>query len=237
MAHMQRRGSRTAISAEKISKHAKHLFRKNRIDEPGANDLEINNQTGHQRARKKNTTDGKIMDQTSERCKNIIGPVQFTCKNIMQIIQKDNAKLTQLLTRLRTTYYTRDGKRGLINAIGAISKTLFGIMDVEDEEHLNEQIQMLQEGQQTLQHATKTQIKIINATIGHMDALEKTVSHNENILGNVTARMELQLAKYTQREDMDENLLILRTIMTDLTKDVENTIDYLSLTKNGIVHE
>ncbi|KAL6252261.1 hypothetical protein P5V15_015232 [Pogonomyrmex californicus] len=153
----------------------------------------------------------------------------------MQIIQKDNAKLTQLLTRLRTIYYTRDSKRGPINAIGAISKTLFGIMDAEDEEHLNE-IQMLQEDQQTLQHATKTQIKIINATIGHMDALEKTVSHNENILRNFTVRMELQLAKYTQREDMDENLLILRTIMTDLTKDVENTIDYLSLTKNGIIH-
>ncbi|XP_011630960.1 protein kinase C-like 1 [Pogonomyrmex barbatus] len=47
---------------------------------------------------------------------------------------------------------------------------------------------------QILEHA-KTQIKIINATIGHMDALEKTVSYNENILRNVTARMELQLAK------------------------------------------
>ncbi|KAL6264212.1 hypothetical protein P5V15_004297 [Pogonomyrmex californicus] len=60
--------------------------------------------------------------------------------------QKDNEKLTQLFTRLRTIYYTRDSKRGLINAIGTISKTLFNTMDAEDEEHLNEQIQMLQEG-------------------------------------------------------------------------------------------
>ncbi|KAL6263045.1 hypothetical protein P5V15_005863 [Pogonomyrmex californicus] len=75
------------------------------------------------------------LDQISEQCKSIIGLVQFTYKNIMQIIQKDNAKLTQLLTRLGTIYYTRDSKRGLINAIGAISKTLFGTMDAEDEEH------------------------------------------------------------------------------------------------------
>ncbi|KAL6252209.1 hypothetical protein P5V15_009231 [Pogonomyrmex californicus] len=87
------------------------------------------------------------LDQTNERCKSIIGSVQFTCKNIMQKMQKDNAKLTQLLTRLRTIYYTRDSKRGLINAIGAINKTLFGTMDAEDEEHLNKQIQMLQENQ------------------------------------------------------------------------------------------
>ncbi|KYQ60125.1 hypothetical protein ALC60_00531 [Trachymyrmex zeteki] len=47
--------------------------------------------------------------------------------------------------------------------------------------------------------------------------------------------MELQLAKYTQREDLDEYFRIILTIMTDLMIDVEKTENYLAFAKNGLI--
>jgi len=77
-------------------------------------------------------------------------------------------------------------KRGLINVIRSINKTLFGTIDAEDATLINEQIKFLQNKQLTLQHVTRNQIKVLNATIGYIENLEKTLVYNENLLLNVT---------------------------------------------------
>jgi len=45
--------------------------------------------------------------------------------------------------------------------------------------------------------------------------------------------MRSQLAKFTQQEDINEHLLIITTILAYLTKDVENTINFLTHTASG----
>jgi len=47
--------------------------------------------------------------------------------------------------------------------------------------------------------------------------------------------MQQQIIKATRREDMDEHLLLLNTIMTDLTNDIKDVIDFLTYTKDGII--
>jgi len=47
--------------------------------------------------------------------------------------------------------------------------------------------------------------------------------------------MQEQLAKTIRREDIDERLLILNTILTDLTNDVNDIIDFMTHTKNGAI--
>jgi len=93
---------------------------------------------------------------------------------------------------LRVLYKTLNNKRGLIDAIGTISKTLFGTMDADNAERvINEQLNLLANNKQTLQHAIKNQdLKILKGTIGHMDSLEKTLNYNENLLLNVTERIK-----------------------------------------------
>jgi len=49
------------------------------------------------------------------------------------MINKDNAKLALLLTHLRALYKTPNNKRGLIDVIDTVSKTLFGTIDADDE--------------------------------------------------------------------------------------------------------
>jgi len=176
-------------------------------------------------------------NQMAEDCDTLIGNVHQTCVNVLRIINKGTDKLTVLLTHLRTLYKTPNNKRGLIDAIGTISKTLFGTMDADDERVINEQLDLLRNNQQTLQHAMKNQLKVLNGTIGHMDSLEKTLTYNDNLLVNVTERMKSQLAKFSRQEDIDERLLVLTTILTDLVDDniMKNIMDFLAYTKDGTI--
>jgi len=173
--------------------------------------------------------------QMEDHCNTLIGNVQQTCSNVLQMINKDNAKLALLLTHLRALCKTPNNKRGLIDAIGTVSKMLFGTMDADDEKIINEQLNLLANNQQTLQHAMKNQLKILTGTIGHMDSLEKTLNFNENLLFNVTERMKAQLAKFSRQEDVEERLLVLTTITTDLIDDTENILDFLVYTKEGVI--
>ncbi|XP_071642152.1 uncharacterized protein [Temnothorax longispinosus] len=99
-------------------------------------------------------------------------------------------------------------------------------MDAEDAKIINKQIQILNNQQQTLQHAAKNQLKIINSTIGHMEKLEQTLSHNENLLANVTRKMQDQFIQF--REEINEQLLMITAILADLTTDINDITDNLT---------
>jgi hypothetical protein len=167
-----------------------------------------------------------------EICNHAIKSIKNTCQITLQTIRRENSKMTRNLGQLQTIYRSPLSKRGLIDAVGQISKTLFGTMDAEDAKIINEQIQLLNNQQQTLQHATKNQLKIINATIGHIEKLEKTISYNENLMANVTRKLEEQLM---YREGIDEQLLILNAILNDLTTDINDITDYLTHANHNIL--
>ncbi|KAL6254085.1 hypothetical protein P5V15_014704 [Pogonomyrmex californicus] len=108
-------------------------------------------------------------------------------------------------------------------------------MDADDQKLIDEQLQTLRTNGKVLQHAVANQIKVINATIAHLDELENTLNYNENLIMSATKRLEQRLTESTLQADVDEHLLILTTIMNDLTKDTENVIDYLTYGKNGMI--
>ncbi|KYN12203.1 hypothetical protein ALC57_15635 [Trachymyrmex cornetzi] len=154
---------------------------------------------------------------------------------MLKIFEKNNEKLSTSLNQLKIVYKATQNKRGLIDAIGTVSKTLFGTMDADDAKQIYEQLQLLEGKEQMLQHVAKNQLKIINATIDHIDHLRKAVAYNKNLLANITTKMELQLDKYTHREDLDEYFQIILAILTDLLTDVDKTEDYLVTAQHGIL--
>jgi len=44
-----------------------------------------------------------------------------------------------------------------------------------------------------------------------------------------------QLAKFAQQKDIDKHLLVIMTIMANLSKDIENAIDFLTHTASELV--
>ena len=79
------------------------------------------------------------------------------------------------------------------------------------------------------QHASKTQLKIINATIAHVDKLEKIIERNERIL-------KTKISDYYNKQEISEHFLIITAVVTELIRDVENATEYLTYIRNGAMH-
>lgn len=52
-------------------------------------------------------------------------------------------------------YKTTSNKRGLVDAVDTINKTLFSTMDAENARRIDEQLELLRNQQSILQHAVK----------------------------------------------------------------------------------
>lgn len=193
------------------------------------------------------------MDHRHEQLRNYIAqtralcydkPLQIkmkeTCHNLLQIAEKDREQAEKLLKRLKFAYQApKKTRRGLIDGLGTIAKTLFGTMDADDEKIIKEQLNLMQRNQQTLQHAMKNQIKILNATIAHVDNVEKVLQENEEQFLNITEKMRQAWIQtevgYGQREDLDEHFIILNAIIKDLTNDLMDIIAHLTNAKKEII--
>lgn len=155
---------------------------------------------------------------------------QTTCTNLDSIAKKEAAYLQNIMAQINTIYKTpTNRRRGLIDGLGTVAKTLFGTMDANDEKHINEQLSLLQNSQQTIQHAVQNQIKVLNATIAHIDEVESIIERNEKLL-------QKRVTEHLNQEEINEHFTIITAIVTDLIRDVENIIEYLTYIRKGAMH-
>ncbi|XP_077282385.1 uncharacterized protein LOC143908569 [Temnothorax americanus] len=153
-----------------------------------------------------------------------------TCLTFENIARRELDYLTKILTQINTIYKTStDSRRGLMDGIGSIAKSLFGTMDANDEKRINEQLQLLGNNQQTLHHTMQNQIKVMNATIGHIEKLESIMERNRNLL-------EKRFTDYPNKDEIKEHFEIGIAVITDLIRDVENILEYLACIRKGTMH-
>jgi len=167
----------------------------------------------------------KYLHQTEVTCR-----ITQLCDHIAAITGKEMKYLKNIITQIQTIYRPpTNRRRGLIDGIGSIAKALFGTMDANDEKLINEQIQLLQNKQLTLQHAVQNQLTVLNTTIAHLENLETIIDRNEKLL-------QKQLSRYLDREEMNEHFMLLIAVIADLIRDAENIIEYLTYIKKGAMH-
>ncbi|XP_070171358.1 uncharacterized protein [Polyergus mexicanus] len=174
----------------------------------------------------------QYIQQTNEMCEQIKSEFHHkrTCDNLEKIVKNESKQLTKLMTLINTLYKTRtNGRRGLVDGIGTIAKTLFGTMDANDRELINEQLNLLQNNQQTIQHIAENQIKILNSTIIHLDKLENILDHNGKLLNHY-------VREYSTREEITEHFTVIIAMITDLIRDAEDVIEYLTYVRKGTMH-
>jgi len=75
-------------------------------------------------------------------------------------------------------------------------------MDANNEKLINEQIQLLQNKQLTLQYAVRNQITVLNTTIAHIENIETIIDRNEKLL-------QKQIMRYLDREEINEHCIVL----------------------------
>ena len=131
--------------------------------------------------------------------------------------------LERSVLKLKTITHTRT-RRGLLNAIGSISKTLFGTLDDADLELINRIIDKLFDDQNKLTHIVQNQTSMFKQIL------------QDDYFQKLTGQVKIQLENLKQIKNdllLDRNPLILEALITELT----NKVFYLTifLGKRGII--
>ncbi|KAL6416873.1 hypothetical protein ACFW04_014792 [Cataglyphis niger] len=134
------------------------------------------------------------------------------CSTLDIIAKREARYLKNIMIQIQTIYKSSTNlRRGLINGIGSIAKSLFGTMDANDEKRINEQLDLLENRQQIIQHT------------------EDIINRNEKLL-------QQRVTVYTERAEINEHFIIITAVITELTRDAENIIEYLTYTRKGTMH-
>jgi len=123
-----------------------------------------------------------------------------------------------MLAQIRTIYKPpTNRRRRLIDGIGSLAKSLFGTMDAKYEKLIKEQLKLLQNKQQTIQHAIQNQLMVLNNMIAYIGDAESIIERNKNLL-------QARMMKNLTRKELNEQSIIHIAIMSDLIRDAENII-------------
>ncbi|KAL6417482.1 hypothetical protein ACFW04_012710 [Cataglyphis niger] len=152
---------------------------------------------------------------------------QDACSTL-DIIAKREARYLKNMTQIQTIFKPpTNRRRGLVDGKGSIAKSLFGTMDANDEKRINEQLDLLENRQKLIQHVAKNQIKILNNTISHIEKVEDIIDRNEKTSATTV---------YTERAEINEHFIIITAVITELKRDAENIIEYLTYTRKETMH-
>lgn len=166
----------------------------------------------------------------TERICGITTNQKTMCSNSNNIEKRKLKYLDDIINQIDTLYKRpTNRRRGLIDGIGSISKILFGTMDANDEKHINEQLELIENNQQITEHAVRNQLKIINDTVAHLDKFERIIDHNEKL-------MERTITEAMSIEEINEHFRAIDAIITELIKDTENVLEYLTYIRKGKMH-
>lgn len=145
-------------------------------------------------------------------------------------------RLTELKDTLHQILGFSRTKRGILNNIGSISKTLFGTLDEEDMETINLEFDKIYGDQ-----------KIITNTIGNQTRIIKTLlnsaSHDLQLLNEKSGRLTHQLnqiinvSNSNARNLLTANIITLCTIaIGEFSKGINLIINAINDGKHGIVY-
>lgn len=102
-------------------------------------------------------------------------------------------------------------KRGLVNAIGRVSKLIFGTLDDEDADYYNSRISQFTKNEQNLAQIIREQSHVIQTTISNFNSTISNLNNNEKVLkGNLD-----KLIEYVNKESANLTILETQTILNE----------------------
>lgn len=126
-------------------------------------------------------------------------------------------------------------KRGLINGLGSIFKSITGNLDATDGDRYENLIKQLQSNQNKLSVNIAKQNSISTDIINKFDRTIQQMSHNENLLQSKIS----QIAAIVERQPIKENAIFIKDTLNQITnmyeiinsvlQDIENSLSFVKL--------
>lgn len=118
----------------------------------------------------------KLVKSAEELCTKVTERDMDDCGLAIQLNRMHLAEIQEMDRIFPKGNNNRRKKRGLLNVIGTVGKALFGIMDAEDAQFLNEKVDELQDGNEKLLNFGRQQTTIIKSMVEYFN---DTTNHLE----------------------------------------------------------
>lgn len=141
------------------------------------------------------------------------------------LIKEQNTKFDNIQPHLRS-------KRGLINAVGKVSKWLFGTLDSDDEIKYNNAISTLEKNQNTVSQEMSLQISLTKQLIQNYNSTIFLLSANQNLIKDHINFYELNVNK-TINEFY--SYLKIQNALEQIILTCQNSITFLDNLENALI--
>ncbi|XP_066585891.1 uncharacterized protein [Prorops nasuta] len=159
------------------------------------------------------------MDNNVRTCVTAVDHITFK----LDTIERELREVTEM-----TSFSTRI-QRGLINRVGSIGKILFGTMDSQDEEEINNHLKIIDRKMHKTEMAMKKQIQIVSRNLEILNDTLTKVNENEERL--------LQLEKDLMKKETNlEVLYNLSIIVEELLIETDSLLDFVTQANHGIIN-
>nr|XP_012136804.1 PREDICTED: uncharacterized protein LOC105662016 [Megachile rotundata] len=162
------------------------------------------------------------------------------CKQFATTHQKELERISLNLKYVEQITGNARTRRGLINGIGYLAKTLFGTMDAEDRTTIDRQIRLLTQEGAALKTSAIEETQVINANIKLFNESVENINKNEKMLFDSTNTLKPLLQTETDRQHIttaiDENAIILGNIIRNLVEDANDLLEFTLDIKRGILN-
>lgn len=145
-------------------------------------------------------------------------------------------QLKMVQQKFTSVYPIKRQKRGLINGLGSIIKSISGNLDQEDADRFNQAIRNLQENQNNIANKLNQEISLTTKIIDNFNHTITLVLHNQDVIANGIECIKKDLNKfifefndYLQVKNILDQLNLSLNIIIQLLTDIENAITFAKL--------
>ena len=134
-------------------------------------------------------------------------------------------------------------KRGWFDFVGIIAKELFGVMDHQDAETIDEKLNEFEKSENLLASTIKHQSEVVRSTIINFNNTVSTIKSHEEMFNNNMKTFRLALNKNAAGAEIvafqlaaDEHLMQLSHFINSLRIEYETLTNAILFSKKGILH-
>lgn len=156
-------------------------------------------------------------------------------ENYDKILEFIRTNIDTKINNIRIHSVHHKTKRGLIDGLGSIFKSVTGNLDAEDGKRYNEMFAHLQENEHNLESQIKLSYSVNHQIIQNFNKTISDIQHNEEILKSKILQLfeiikdtHIQSILYYGKNIYDQLIILYNTILNVL-QDVENSITFCKL--------
>lgn len=160
-----------------------------------------------------------LAEKMDERCRRSVLP-NVACDNFRNLSLNIEANIEEKHDRMTQ----ERSRRGLINVFGSIAKFLFGTMDAEDSEKLDDKMKLLFDENWKTKNFKIKYTEIVEKTVSRLNLTADVVNHNSHALET----LEKHLAVLSEREGANREAFIIMDLKNSyltLSQALSNKID------------